>query len=193
MGAEYELKYRADKECQRSVFTTFPARWQTIRMETTYYDTPSGALSSRKFMLRCRLENDKRVCTLKTPGENNLRGEWEVESDSITAAIPELCKLGAPADLPDLVAEGLIAVCGARFQRIARTVELEACTVELAIDKGILTGDDRQLPLCEVEVELKSGSREACDRYAQELAARFSLQPERKSKFRRALDLSKGE
>ena len=56
MGAEYELKYRADAECLESVFTTFPARWQTIQMETTYYDTPTGALSARWYTLRRRLE-----------------------------------------------------------------------------------------------------------------------------------------
>ena len=43
MGAEYELKYRADADSLKSVFTTFPARWQTISMETTYFDTPSHA------------------------------------------------------------------------------------------------------------------------------------------------------
>lgn len=193
MGIEYELKFQATDAAQAAILAQVPGADQHFTMQTTYYDTPSGALSGRRYTLRLRMENDTAVCTLKAPAQGAGRGEWETKSRCIEDAIPELCKLGAPADLPDLVAEGLIAVCGARFQRIARTVELEACTVELAIDKGILTGDDRQLPLCEVEVELKSGSREACDRYAQELAARFSLQPERKSKFRRALDLSKGE
>ena len=29
MGVEYELKYRANADCLESVFTTFPARWQS--------------------------------------------------------------------------------------------------------------------------------------------------------------------
>ena len=37
MGAEYELKFKADPEALRSIFTTFPARWQTIQMQTTYH------------------------------------------------------------------------------------------------------------------------------------------------------------
>ena len=74
MGAEYELKYRADADSLQSVLTTFPARWQTIAMETTYYDTPSRALSAKRYMLRKRLENGISVCTLKTAGQGNLRG-----------------------------------------------------------------------------------------------------------------------
>ena len=68
MGSEYELKYRAAEETLASVRTTFPAHWQKITMETTYYDTPSRALSARRYMLRKRLENGVSVCTLKTSG-----------------------------------------------------------------------------------------------------------------------------
>ena len=70
---------------------------------------------------------------------------------------------------------------------------MEDCTLELAIDRGVLTGGGRQTSLCEIEVELKSGSREACDRYATELARQFALQPQPQSKFRRALALYRGE
>ena len=191
MGAEYELKYRADADCLKSVYTTFPARWQTIRMETTYYDTLDGALSSRKFMLRCRLENDKRVCTLKTPGENNLRGEWETECDSITAAIPELCKLGAPEELAQLCRKGLVPICGARFTRKAGTFSLRECVLELALDEGILFGNGKEIPLCEIEAEHKEGSMDATTDFARQLADIYGLQEESKSKFARALALTK--
>ena len=69
MGAEYELKYRADGEVLTSVRTTFPARWQKIPMETTYYDTPDLKLSMHHWTLRRRMENGVSVCALKTPGE----------------------------------------------------------------------------------------------------------------------------
>ena len=189
MGVEYELKYRANADCLESVFTTFPARWQTIAMETTYYDTPDHSLSEKKYMLRRRLENGTSVCTLKTPGKGAQRGEWEVECDSVTAAISELCKLGAPVDLPDLCAEGLIPICGARFTRRAGTFTLRDCVLELALDQGILFSGKKEVPLCEIEVELKSGSQEAVDAFARQLAEIYDLKPERKSKFARALAL----
>jgi len=65
--------------------------------------------------------------------------------------------------------------------------------VELALDEGILMGGGKEIPLCEVEVELKSGDIRFCDLFAKTLAARFGLTPETKSKFRRALALYKGE
>ena len=47
--------------------------------------------------------------------------------------------------------------------------------------------------LCEVEVELKSGSEAAAIALARELADNYGLKEENKSKFRRAMDLAQGE
>lgn len=189
MGAEYELKFRADEESLSSIFTTFPARWQTIAMETTYYDTPSRSLSQRRWTLRRRMENGKSVCTLKTPGKGIERGEWEVDCDCIEAAISELCKLGAPVELETLCKEGLKVSCGARFTRRAGLFTLRDCAFELALDSGVLLGGGKEIPLWELEAEHKDGSREAMERFATELAALYGLQIEEKSKFARALAL----
>ena len=191
MGAEFELKYRADEDTLTSIYTTFPARWQTIRMETTYYDTPSHSLSARRWTLRRRMENNDSVCTLKTPGAGLERGEWEVPCDRIEDAISELCKLGAPEELAELCKEGLVISCGARFTRRAGTFTLRDCVLELALDQGKLIGGGRECPLCELEVEHKDGSREAVEGFAKELAEIYDLQPEEKSKFARALALTK--
>lgn len=193
MGIEFELKYRADDLAQQAILAEIPGQEQTFSMQTTYYDTPDRALSSRHYTLRRRMENEASVCTLKAPAPGGARGEWEAECDSIEKAIPMLCKLGAPADLPVLTAEGIEPICGARFQRIARTIELPECTVELAVDKGILTGGGKEQPLCEVEVELKAGNQAVCVAFAQKLAEVYGLVPETKSKFRRALALYRGE
>ena len=189
MGSEYELKYRADKESLSSIFTTFPARWQTIAMETTYYDTPSHSLSQRRWTLRRRMENQISVCTVKTPGVGLERGEWEVACDSIESAISELCKLGAPQELVSLAKEGLIVSCGAKFTRRAATFSLRDCVMEIALDEGVLLGGGKELPLWELEVELKEGSRSSMEAFAAELAGIYHLQAEEKSKFARALAL----
>ena len=189
MGSEYELKYRADQEVLHSIFTTFPARWQTIAMETTYYDTPSHSLSRRRWTLRRRMENSRSVCTLKTPGIGAERGEWEVNADSIESAISELCKLGAPQELSDLCKEGLVVSCGARFTRRAGTFTLRDSVMEFALDQGVLLGGGKEIPLCELEIEHKDGSRESMELFAAELAEIYNLQPEEKSKFARALAL----
>lgn len=191
MGAEYELKYRANQESQDAVKEDFSGHWETISMQTTYFDTPSGSLSGKKYMLRLRKENGVCVCTLKTKGSGNQRGEWETSCDSISVAVPVLCKLGCPEDLADLAAEGLVAICGAAFTRQARLLEAPDFTAELALDRGILFSGDRQLPLCEMEIELKSGSKAAVDAFADSFAAKYGLMTEEKSKFARALSLYK--
>ena len=193
MGVEYEWKFRATPEILQAIDRAVPGESCTYRMQTTYYDTPEEALSQRHYTLRTRLENGTSVCTLKAPLKGFGRGEWDLVCEDIQAAIPELCKLGGPAELMELTAGGVKPICGARFTRIAKTVELDDCVLELALDQGVLTGGERELPLCEVEVELKTGEPARCDAYARQLAVAFELKPEKKSKFRRGFALYKGE
>ena len=193
MAVEFEIKYKATPESLNAIKDAVTDEIRSIAMETTYYDTPSGVLASRRYTLRRRMENGVPVCTLKAPTAGMGRGEWETACENIEDAISALCKLGAPEDLPVLVQEGLLSVCGAKFDRIAITQILPDCTVELALDSGILTGGGKQIPLCEVEVELKAGDPDGCIAYARALAARFGLVPEPQSKFRRALALYQGE
>ena len=189
MGREFELKYAATPSQQVEIAARFGVS-HTIAMETTYYDTPDGALAARHITLRRRMENGVSVCTVKTPAAGHGRGEWEIECGDITEAIPELYKLCCSVDLISLTAGGVVPVCGARFTRLVKTLISEECTVEIALDSGVLVGGDEQMPLCEVEVELKSGSEEAAVAFAQALAQEYGLIPEKKSKFRRALALA---
>lgn len=189
MGREFELKYQAGKDVLEAVGERF-GPFTTITMETAYYDTADHVLAERKWMLRLRLENGKSVCTLKTPLPDGSRGEWEAECGSIEGAIPMLCGLGAPKELTELTAPGLVETCSARFTRQAAALELDGCTVELALDQGALYGGGREEPVSELEVELKAGSEEAATRFAQELAAEYSLKAEPKSKVQRARTLA---
>ena len=78
MGIEYELKYKATEECQQAIRVEYPGQWQTISMETTYYDTPDEDLAPLRYTLRRRFENGVSVCTVKTPTAGAGRAEWEV-------------------------------------------------------------------------------------------------------------------
>ena len=191
MGVEYEWKFRADPKSQEVILAAYGDGWQQIAMETTYYDTPGGDLAKLRYTLRRRMENGKSVCTVKTPADHGGRGEWETEESTIERAIPKLCKLGGPETLQQLAENGLQAICGARFTRKARAIDIGAAVVELALDQGILLGGGREISLCEMEIELKEGSLEAAAAYAEHLAKKYGLVPEQKSKFRRALDLTK--
>ena len=192
MGREYELKYSVTEENFAALQRDF-ADFTPIEMETTYYDTFDGRLGNNRWTLRRRYENGKSVCTLKIPLPDGSRGEWEVESGSIMAAIPNLVRAGAPMDLMAFCISGVAPVCGAKFTRLARVLQLPGATVELALDKGKLTGGNREMNLMEVEVELKSGSDAAAIDFGQQLAEKYCLKPEHRSKYRRALGLARGE
>ena len=191
MGREFELKYAAQAAQLEMLKKQYP-QLRPIAMETTYYDAVDGTLSKRRWTLRRRMENGVSVCTLKTPLPDGSRGEWEVQCGDIESGIAALCAAGEPEELLTCTAKGLNEVCAARFTRLAGMMELENCTVELALDEGVLLGGGRALPFAEVEVELKDGSEEAAVAFAEQLAAEFGLESEPKSKYRRALDLAAG-
>ena len=193
MGVEFELKYHAEVAAQEAIRVAYPGAYHTYEMETTYYDAPDGGLSQRHITLRRRMENHRSVCTVKTPVSGYGRGEWECECDDVLTAIDLLVGLGAPRELLLLTAQGVAPVCGAKFTRKAVQLQVQDTQLELALDRGVLLGGGKELPLCEVEVELKSGEPETAVTFAGELAKKFGLRNENRSKFRRALALAKGE
>ena len=121
MAREFEVKYRLTETARDAIARKF-GPMDTIVMETVYYDTPSGALSARKWMLRRRLENGHSLCTLKTPGENGGRGEWEVAEWDIRQALPRLAALGAPEEL--LLLADQIGVARIHPKKLFDTIQL---------------------------------------------------------------------
>ena len=189
MGREFELKFQAEPGVLQKIRDKY-RDFTPISMETTYFDTPDLALRRRKWTLRRRLENGRSVCTVKTPLGGGSRGEWEVENGDLLDALPELCALGAPKELPELVREGITPFCGAKFTRLAKTILLPEGAVELALDEGVLVGGGKTLPFAEVEVELKAGSDAVAQDFAKALAEEFSLTEQPKSKLARAMALT---
>lgn len=190
MGREFEIKFTAGPWQQAQVLAALQGDWKTIAMETTYYDNRQRDFSRRRWTLRLRRENGEAVCTLKTPQSDNGRGEWECRCQRIEDAIARLVAAGCPAEAAELAAGGLEPVCGAEFTRRALTVNFRDAVLEVALDRGVLLGGGKELPLCEAEVELKSGSEEAALAFARDFAGEFGLKPEERSKVARALALA---
>lgn len=191
MGRELEFKFRGTPEVLQNIRERF-GPFSSIAMETTYYDTQDLKLSFHHWTLRRRLENGSSICTVKIPLDDGSRGEWEIESSNLMEAVMTLCRQGAPWELMRCCAGGLYPLCGAKFTRLAATVTLEDAVVELALDRGALTGRGKNQPLCEVEVEYKSGREETAQAFALSLAREFSLEEEPLSKFARARALALG-
>lgn len=189
MGRELELKFAASRETLDAMEEKY-APLTPITMRTRYFDTPHQAFRGRRWTLRLRLENGRPICTLKTRLSDGSRGEYETESGDIVSAIPALLEQGAPAELEELAREGLEEVCGARFTRLARIIDIPGGQVELALDRGEFTGGGRTLPFTEAEAELKAGPDEVLARFGRTLAEEFSLREEPRSKIQRAMALA---
>ena len=189
MGRELELKFAASSETLDAMEEKY-APLTPITMHTRYFDTPHQAFRKRRWTLRLRLENGRPICTLKTRLSDGSRGEYETESGDIVSAIPVLLEQGAPAELEELAREGLEEVCGARFTRLARIIDVPGGQVELALDRGEFTGGGRTLPFTEAEAELKAGPDEVLARFGRTLAEEFSLREEPRSKIQRAMALA---
>ena len=189
MGRELELKFAASSETLDAMEEKY-APLTPITMHTRYFDTPHQAFRGRRWTLRLRLENGRPICTLKTRLSDGSRGEYETESGDIVSAIPALLEQGAPAELEELAREGLEEVCGARFTRLARIIDVPGGRVELALDRGEFTGGGRTLPFTEAEAELKAGPDEVLARFGRALVEEFSLREEPRSKIQRAMALA---
>jgi inorganic triphosphatase YgiF len=188
MGREFELKYASDPAQQEKILEDL-GEFITICMETSYYDTPDGALAARKITLRRRMENGVSVCTLKTPAGIDGRSEYEWHCEDIHEAIPHLSRLTGSNALNQLVERGLVETCGARFTRTARMFRAGATMVELAMDQGVLTNAGKEEPFAELEIELKRGYREEVQVMGFLLAEAYELEPETKSKYQRSREL----
>ena len=193
MGTEYELKFRADAAVLEAIRDAFPGDWRRIPMKTTYYDTPDGAISARRWTLRHRMEGETHVCTQKTPAEGHARAETEIQCSDIRAAIPLLARASGMEELNALAAGGLIPVCGAEFVRLAKTMDMAGCVGELALDQGVLRNGSKELPFAEVEAELKQGRRTELDAFGAVLALKYHLEREPRSKYLRARLLGQEE
>lgn len=194
---ECEMKWQADAAAQDAV-----AAWarplcesETVfKMDARYYDTADGLLRAQKAGLRLRLENGRGVCCLKCGGgvlgAQHTREEYECAAETVAAGLAALPAHGAPQALcQTLLARGVQEICQVRFTRRALLVRKGEMTAELALDCGTLSRDGRSSPLCEIELEHKSGDPAAFTALANALSDAFPLTPQPLSKLARAAAL----
>ncbi len=189
MGKELEFKYRVSLlqfRLMDHIQEEFGGQWESVHMVSTYFDTREGELENRRWTLRLRKENDVQVITCKTPGQGRARNEWECPAGELAEGIADLIAMGAPTELEQCLKDGLSPVCGADFIRLRKEICLPFGKVEIALDKGKLTGGTESCLLREVEIEFKEGVERYFPHWCENFAQRYNLRPETKSKFARA-------
>lgn len=197
---EIELKFqvpaaRADA-LERAVAT---ANATSVPLRATYFDTEDRRLAAAGLALRVRKEGRRWVQTLKGAGDGLWqRLEHEVPRQFAAGAQP----LADPA-LHDHTPAGdalraalgdgvLLPIYGTEVTRTRRLLRGKGCVAELALDRGALRAGDRRWPLCELELELKSGDAAALVELAARWVQRFGLTLDVRTKAERGERLARG-
>ena len=160
--AEQELKLHVPKEAHAGVEKDLlRGRVTRMRLQAFYFDTPDRDLVRAKIALRLRREGEQWVQTLKMPGENAL-SRIEINHDrpspdldlSVYAAEPFAAVLTKHAQA--------LAICyETDVQRIFRQTRTDLGVIEIALDTGLLRAGSVELPISEIEFELKRGELRA--------------------------------
>ena len=171
---------------------------RTRRLRSVYFDTADRKLRQNELSLRVRRDGRKHFQTLKAADagaaglQNRLEFEAEVAGDQPDLAALDTRALGRKLPV-DSAAPGLEPVFETDVKRTAWQLRLDdGSEVELAVDVGELKCGRDRLPICEAELELKSGPVSRLYDVAAALHRDLSFRLENRSKSERGYQLAAG-
>jgi triphosphatase len=173
------------------------ARSHQEKLRTIYFDTPDFRLAKKGVALRVRATGNRWIQTLKTEGERSggLSTRLELETP-VNKPEPDFSRL--PADVLGKLVSGklraaLVPVYETRFRRTSWNLRMpDRSRVEVALDVGEIVAGKNSEALCEVELELKSGTVDALYALAQTFTRQVLLVPFDASKAERGARLACG-
>lgn len=180
------------------------ARRQATRQQlhNIYFDTPEQHLRQQRVALRLRRVGSEAhpqwLQTLKTGGRNDSalsqRGEWETPVPDAHLSSKALeASPWSEIDPDGRLFKALVPSFTTSFERtIWRVRRRDGSVVEVALDIGHITADDKTTPLCELEFELKAGQPAALFAVAQQVARTLAVLPAAQSKAERGYALAQG-
>ena len=169
--------------------------WQRIDMKAIYYDTEDNFYQKHKIAYRVRQENDCFVTTYKS-GKVNTQGVFErVEiNKKVTNLNADISVFADVDEVWNLIKETkdkkFMPIVITDFVRECMEINWLNSRVEIALDLGFVQGNKRKSPICEVEIELKSGRIEDLLSLKNELSEKFSLELSTVSKYKKGLILA---
>ncbi|MGD9108270.1 MAG: CYTH domain-containing protein [Gammaproteobacteria bacterium] len=197
MNTEIELKFiikptEIVKFNKHLLIQQYLQQQYQLKLENIYFDTPNLALKKKNYALRIRKYGNHILQTLKTDqkinNELHERQEWEYEIKT-EQIYPNQFPAEIQKWLKPLINQ-LKPIFTTNFERKIWLIKLEDKTIiELALDQGQIKADDKTLPICEIELELKQGELESMLQFAQKLQQDIKLTPEKVSKAERGYEL----
>ena len=146
-----------------------------LEVDNVYFDTADRLLRANRMALRLRRIGRRWLQTLKTEaraGALASRGEWEVPAPRGRLDLGRFPETPLAALLQAHPGARLLPAFRTRFRRTVWNAGDGA--IEVVLDRGEIGSGDRNAPILELELELKSGPVEALYRLAASLAGRGS-------------------
>ena len=197
MQNEVEIKLGVAGFAQPAVEDALIARLgkpDTRMLHNRYFDTPDRALWHQRMAVRLREKAGQWQMTLKGKGGQagglHRRQEWEWPVQSPDLDVERLVATGM---LDAETVAHLAPVFDTDFERKIWYVTGEDLHAEVALDSGWICAGEKREPLCELEVELMSGSAQALVAWAQAWCAVWPVWPMTASKAQRGYELASGE
>lgn len=165
---------------------------ETATLHATYFDTLDRQLAQRGVSLRIRRSGRRRIQTVKANGRGGAglfaRDEWERPVRGSTPVLDD----GNPvaALLGDAVAD-IVPAFDVIVERRTWLVPQDGALIELVLDRGVVRAADREEPICEVELELKSGTSAALFALARRIDADVAVRTGVLSKSERGYRLTR--
>ena len=187
---EFELKFEIPQTgLQRVVTALKDGKTSRERLQARYFDTDDGALARNGVVVRVRKEGRRWVQTAKGPTQGPLeRLEHNVslarqakgeapkvdlarhDGTPVGKAIAKALNLKLDAAYPELA-----LLYETDVQRVTRVVAVEGSLVEIALDQGRILSGNKSMPICELEIELKTGKPEHAVALARQWCAEHGL------------------
>jgi inorganic triphosphatase YgiF len=175
---------------------------RSTRMTAHYFDTPGDALGSQQMSLRLRKEGRRWFQTLKaqrsSSGVDRFEHNVALRVPSGTMPVLDIARhddteAGARlrAVLGSATAEALVERYTTDVTRLACQLPMPGAAVEAALDIGILRSGERQQPICELELEHRSGDTATLFALARLWRRHGGLRPDARSKAMRGATLAR--
>jgi triphosphatase len=167
MAVETELKLRIAPEqlarLKRHALlkSCSVSRPVTRRLQNIYYDTPKLDLHNSGMALRLRHTGRQWLQTLKGGGSVQAglhqRNEWEVPVKRAALDFSATQEVEWDELLAPPLRKKLKPVFVTDFFRNSRMLDFQGAQIELCMDQGEVRTEQLSVPICELELELKSG------------------------------------
>lgn len=204
-NSEIEIKITMDSENLNKLLelelikeNTVLGSEKRLKLENIYYDTENKYLAAKKIVYRVRITNENEFeATIKTDkevfGGYSERMEYNVALSNAEPSFKGFKEEGFPFDLEEILAgEKLQALFTVLVNRKRSLIQITANTlVEMAIDHGKIIAGSKNASIDEVEFELMKGKKEDLIAFMNSLNEKIVFKAEKKSKFKRGLDLIK--